>query len=203
MKVFAILSIISLTTGTGSLFYRLTGHTPGGLVLGLLVVCGGVFVIHYLLWLIFRNINKKTFESRYGIYSHLKELIGGQWSVYPRTAFMIGEFEGCYKKRKTVFKIMAGGGYVFAETYLLIKLNIIQAKNFSSPSMSFHFSFGRYVKVTKNVYLKADWLIYKPKFSYGQGSDEFYGNKQNLIQALDELTRAAEIIEAKSDQQNH
>jgi len=198
MKDFAILPIMPAMAGTSSLFSTLTGgHTVGGFVLGLLALCGGVILIRYLFWLILRNNNKKIFESRYEIRSHLEEFINGRWSNRPRSAFVIGEFEGKYKERKTVFKVMAGWGYDLAETYLLLKPNTHQPQNLPVPSMSFHFSFRRYVKVTENTYLKGGWLIHKPKLSYGQFADEFYGNKQNFIQTLEELTRAAEIIEAK------
>lgn len=187
---------------SSSLFSTLTGgHTVGGFILGLLALCGGIcgtfFVMRYLLWLVFVNRKKRLFEFRNGAYFYLKELINGQWSNRPRTVFVIGEFEGRHKERRTVFKIMEGWGYDPEAIYLLLKPNIPQTQNLPAPSMSFHFVLKRYLKPTENTYIKGGWLIYKPKLSYCQSAGEFYMDKQNLLQALEELTRAAEIIEAK------
>lgn len=83
------------------------------------------------------------------------------------------------------------------EAYLLLKPNTLQTQNILATSMYFHFGLKRCPKPIQNTYTKAGWLIYKPKLSYGQSAWDFYKDKQNLTQALDELTSAAEIIEAK------
>jgi len=202
MKGFAILPILPLIAGTGSLFYSLTGHTAGGFVLGLLCmlvgVCGIIIVMRYLMWLLLPGLLTKSKTAK-AIHLSLEELISGRWSSCPNSVFVAGEIEGKYKNREVIFKIVepkgpyAGG----VETYLLLKPNTAQTQNFPVPSMSFHFSFRRYTKVTENTYLKKGWLIHKPKLAYDEADWDFYKDKQRLTQALEELTRAAEIIEAK------
>jgi len=202
MKGFIILPIMPVMAGTGSLFYDLTGHTLGGFILGLLGmftgICGVLIVMRYLLWIFLPSLLTES-KSVKTICFYLRDLINGQWSSRPNSVFVVGKLEGQHKEREVIFKIVESKGPYAGgmETYLLLKPNTPQTQYLPVPSMSFHFVLRRYPKPTENTYMKGGWLIYKPKLSYGQSVDEFYTDKQNLIQALDELTQAAEIVEAK------
>ncbi|MFH1519597.1 MAG: tetratricopeptide repeat protein, partial [Candidatus Omnitrophota bacterium] len=198
MRCLAFLPILPLTLGAGSLFSTLTGgHTVGGFVLGLLALCGVLIVIRYMDWLIFRR-NIGNDKSDKIIYSYLQDLMNAYWSKSHKPVFVMGQLEGAYQQRETVFKIVESKFPMQPEeTYLLLKPNTPQTQSLPAPSMSFHFALKRYPKPTENTYIKGSWLIHKPKLSYGQLAGDFYSDKQNLTQALEELTHAAEIIEAK------
>ena len=198
MKGFAILPIMPVMSGIGSLFSTLTGgHTVGGFFLGLLALCGSIYVVGILIFYLGWLFSSGVMESKF--YSHLKYLINGQWNKSPKQTFVKGELKGLYKGREVICKVVSAVVTLEPQwTYLLLKPNAFSDQNVISPAMISGIVFKRYPKPTENTYIKGGWLIHKPKLSYGQSVDEFYIDKQNIVQALDELTRAAEIIEGNS-----
>ncbi|MDP8289606.1 MAG: hypothetical protein P9M02_01365 [Candidatus Susulua stagnicola] len=199
MNSFVILPIMPVMAGTSSLFSTLTGgHTAGGFLLGVLVVLGILAIIRNLAVLCFSGLIMKS-EFVNLIFLNLQEITDMEWSKQRGSIFICGQFQGQYRKREAVFQVVdqhvSCPGAM--EAYLLLKPNITQTENLLVPAMFFYFFLKRNSKFTKNTYTKRGWLVYKPKLSYGDSAWDFYKNKQHLIQALDELTQAAEIVEAK------
>ena len=160
-----------------------------------LIICGMIIIIRYAAWLIFSSGIEKS-KGANNLCLYLKDLINGHWSRRPKPVFVMGEFEGAYKGREVVYKLIESKFPMEPdEVYLLLKPQTPWMQNIT-PSMSFHFALKSYPHPTENTYLKEDWLIYRPKLSRKvESAGEFYMDKQRLTQALEELTQAAEIVE--------
>ena len=167
-------------------------------IMWIVILFMGFLVIRFTIWLIFSRVIE-TDKSANKLCFCLKELIGGQWSKRPKPVFVMGEFEGKYRGREVIYKVIQPKFPLMLsdEVYLLLRPNFSSSQSASAPSMSFHFALRSYPQPTEYSYLKGDWLIYKPQLSQKiTSAGEYYMDKERLIQALEELTRAAEIVES-------